>query len=212
MTRNIITTAIAVSLVAGVCVAEETEVKESKDFSIRVSLGNAPGIDEVESSGGSGSINDDGGARVEIIAVKRWWGKSNSNIGGSFGGGVFFGNHALSDGGIEVDLTTFGVLLQGGFIAKAGDHIVLEVGPYLGIGIADNETSGYSGSGTGSYGLFGVKGGAFFLLGSKVELGLELGYEAFSHEQEYDGGWIGNEDVTFSGSGVHVAAVFAVKF
>lgn len=212
MKHNIIATAIAVSLSAGVCFAEDVEEAKSKDFSIRVSIGNAPGIDEVEDSTGSGSVDDDGGSRVEVLAVKRWWSKNNPNIGGSFGGGIFIGSHALSDSGIEVDLTTFGVLLQGGFIAKAGDNFVFEVGPYLGIGVAENETTGYTSEGRGSYGLFGVKGGAFVLLGENVELGLELGYEAFSHEQEYEGGWIGNEDVTFSGSGGHVAAVLAVKF
>ncbi len=210
MKRNIITTAIAVSLVAGVCVAEETEVKESKDFSLRVSLGNAPGIDEVKDSTETNSVNDDGGARVEVLAVKRWWSQNNPNIGGSFGGGIFFGNHALSDSGMEVDLTTFGGMIQGGFIAKAGENFVFEVGPYLGIGIANNETTGYS-DGTGSYGLFGVKAGAFVLLGDNIELGLELGYEGFAHEQEYKDG-SGTEDVTFRGNGPRIAAVLAVKF
>jgi hypothetical protein len=103
-------------------------------------------------------------------------------------------------------------LSRGSITAKAGDNVVLEVGPYLGFGVAENDTTGYSGSGRGSYGLFGVKGGAFVLLGDNVELGLELGFEGFSHDQEYEGGWIGNETVTFSGSGGHVAAVLAVKF
>jgi hypothetical protein len=211
MKCKVIAIAITTVLSLSVCIAEESEASKTKDFSVRVSLGSAPGIDEVEDSTGSGSVNDDGGARIEILAVKRWWGGNSKNIGGSFGGGIFVGSHALSDSGIKVDLTTYGAMFQGGFIAKAGDYVVLEVGPYLGFGVAANETTGYD-TGMGAYGLFGVKGGAFVLLGSNIELGLELGYEGFSHEQEYEGGWIGNETVTFSGSGAHFAAVLAVKF
>ncbi len=94
---------------------------------------------------------------------------------------------------------------------KAGEKVVFEVAPYLGLGVASNETTGYT-SGTGSYGLFGVKGSAFVLLGDNVELGLELGYEGFSHDQEFDLGGGFTETVTFSGSGPRVAAVLAIKF
>lgn len=206
-----IATAMTVFMASGLCFAEETADAGTKDFSLRVSLGNAPGIDEVEDNTGTYSVNDDGGSRIEILAVKRWWGKGSPSVGGSFGGGLFFGHHAMSEPLLDVDLTVFGVMLQGGFIARAGDLCAFEVGPYLGIGIANNETTGYS-DGTGSYGLFGLKGGAFFLLGESVELGLELGYEGFAHEQEYDIGMGVTEDVTFSGSGARVAAVLAVKF
>lgn len=189
----------------------ETVSNKVKANSIRITVGSAPGIDKVEDSGGSGTVSDDGGARVEIVYVHRFWSKNNPNIGGSLGGGIFMGSHALSNSGVEVELSTFGIMGQGGFIARAGDMVVLEVGPYLGVGSANNETTGYA-EGSGTYGLFGVKGAAFIQLGENVELGLELGAEGFSHEQEYEGGWIGNETVTFSGSGVHAAAVLSVKF
>ena len=200
----------AITMICGmVAYGEEVELERVKDMSIRISLGSAPGIDEVEDSTGSGSVDDDGGARVEVLFVKRWLG--DNPVGGFLGGGLFIGSHALSDSGVEVDLTTFGGMIAGGFVGKIGNAFTYEVGPYLGLGIAENETTGYE-SGSGSYAFFGVKGGAFVSLGDSIELGLELGYEGFSHEQEYEGGWLGNETVTFSGSGAHVAAVLAVKF
>ncbi len=189
----------------------EASVASGNTGSIRITLGSAPGIDELEASGSTESVNDDGGGRLEMLYVHRFWGRNDSSVGGMLGGGIFFGNHALSDSGVDVDLTTYGLLLQGGVAAKAGDNVVLELGPYLGIGIAENDTTGYS-DGTGGYGLFGIKAGAFALLGDHIELGLELGYEGFSHEQEYDNGWLGSETVTFSGSGAHVAGVLAITF
>ena len=181
------------------------------DVSIRMSLGIAPGIDEVDDSSGSYDANDDGGSRLEILGVQRFWSKNNPNIGGSFGGGIFFGDHALEENDFEVDLTTFGAMIQGGVIVKAGEGFVLEFGPYLGFGIADNETTGFS-DGTGPYALFGVKGGAFILLNENIELGVDLGYEGFSHKQEYEDRFGRDEDVTYNGSGAHVALVLAVNF
>ena len=218
MKRNIITTATAVSIASGLCFAEKSEVTKLKDLSLRVSLGNAPGIEDFEDSRGfDNHVKDaDYGSRIEILAVKRWWGESNQNIGGSIGGGIFVGRHTLSEtgtisGDLNVDLTIFGGIIQGGFIAKAGKNFVFEVGPYLGLGIAYNETTGYTDS-TGSYGLFGIKGGAFILPSENIEIGLELGYEGFEHKQDYKDGFGGTVDVTFSGSGPRVAAVFVVKF
>ncbi|MDZ8118073.1 hypothetical protein [Pontiella agarivorans] len=205
-----ITVAVSGSVLAADEINEANKTKD-KANSIRISLGSAPGIDEVEDSTGTYSVDDDGGARVEILYVHRFWSKNNPAIGGMLGGGIFIGSHALSDGAADVDLTTFGLLLQGGLAAKVGEQVVIEAGPYLGLGIAENETTGYD-DGTGGYGLFGLKAGVFVLLGENVELGLEVGYEGFSHEQEYDGGWIGTDDVTFSGSGAHVAGVLAIKF
>lgn len=112
----------------------------------------------------------------------------------------------------------------------------MEIGPYLGVGSASNDTEGFAGKGRGAYAFFGVKGGVYFMLGNRVELGLEAGYERFVHEQEYNiledvpvasvaadtakgrhgsvaySGRGVRGDVTYSGSGAHVAGVLTVKF
>jgi hypothetical protein len=101
-------------------------------------------------------------------------------------------------------------MMQGGLAVRAGQRVVFELGPYLGLGVANNEITGFD-DGTGPYVLLGLKGGVFVLLGNSVELGLEVGAEGISTEQEITDGF-DTEDVTFSGSGVHVAAVLAIPF
>lgn len=212
MKLNIITATIVTSLLTTICIAEEADVKDPKDFSFRVSLGTAPGTDEFDVDGGDdGSLDDDVGARLELLAVKRFWKSNESTVGGMFGGGIFFAGHSGEDDfGDDVDTSAFGFLLQGGLAARAGEVVVLEFGPYLGFGIAENDVSGFD-DGTGPYGLFGIKGGVFVSLSEKVELGLEVGYEGFATEQEFE--IFGSDvDVTFSGSGARVAGVLAIKF
>jgi len=208
--KGIVVVAMACGMSA---VGEEVQDKASKDFSIRVSIGSAPGVDEFEVDGfGTESVSDEGGGRLEILAVKRFWGKNNPNIGGTFGGGIFFSGHSGKDDvGDEVDLSVFGGMIQGGLVVKASESVTLEFGPYLGIGSGKTEVTGFT-SGRGAHAFFGVKGGVFVILGDSVELGLELGYEGFAQEQEFDDGFGGTVDVTFSGSGVRGALVAAVKF
>ena len=209
--KNYITGFIALMMVCGLSVSgEEAVEKTSKDFSIRVSLGSAPGIDSYGDFSQT-SVSDDGGGRVELLAVKRFWGKSNPNIGGTLGGGIFYAGHSGSGSGFQSDLSAFGGMLQGGLAMKAGEKVVFEVGPYLGIGVAENKISSLN-SGEGPYGFLGVKGGVFVLLGSRFELGLELGYEGFVQDQEFDNRFGRSFHATFSGHGPRAALVAAVKF
>jgi|SRR6478736_2512881 len=188
------------------------EAKVSKDFSLRIAGGSVPGIDEADVDGfGTVSLDDKTGGRLEILAVKRFFGKSDSTVGGVFGGGIFFSGQSGEAGGDEVKLSAFGGMIQGGVAIKLGHNWVVEFGPYLGLGVAETELTGFE-DGTGPYGFLGVKAGVFVGLGDRVELGLELGYEGFSQEQEFDDGFGGTVDVTFSGSGPRLAAVLAFKF
>lgn len=212
--KNYIKGMVIIGMAFGLsAIGEEAVREDSKDFSVRISLGSAPGVDEVEFDGGDTvALSDEGGGRLEVLAVKRFWGKNESKVGGTFGGGLFFGGNSGKDNvGDTVDLSVFGVMIQGGVAVKAGDRVVLEFGPYLGVGIAENEVTGFS-SGTGAYGLFGVKGGVFVLLGERFELGLELGYEGFAQSQEFDDGFGGTIDSTWSGGGVRGALVAVIKF
>lgn len=212
---------IGVAVVAMACsmtvmgeeAAEEFVEKSEKDFSVRISLGSAPGVEEWNASSlGTESVDADGGVRVEILAVKRWWGENNPNIGGTFGGGVFFaGNSGKEPGGTDtIELSAFGGIIQGGFAVKAGDIVVLELTPYGGLGGAENETTGFT-SGNGPYYFLGIKGGVFIALGDSFELGLELGYESFDQDQELSIGGA-TYDTTISGSGVRGALVASILF
>ena len=62
-----------------------------KDMGIRVSLGVAPGISELELSGisGTGTIEDDTGGQLEVLFQRRHWSKNNPNLAGIWGAGVF---------------------------------------------------------------------------------------------------------------------------
>ena len=50
----------------------------------------------------------------------------------------------------------------------------------------------------------------FFIINENIEFGVEIGYEGFSHEQEYVFGV--NEDATCNGSGTCFALTLAVTF
>ncbi len=204
---------VVLAMVCGMsAIGEEAQEKESKDFSIRVSLGSASGVDEVESNIiNSGALEDEGGGQLEVLAVKRFWSKNNPNVGGLFGGGIFLGGNSGKYGnGDEVELSAFGGMIEGGFIAKAGEFVVFELAPYVGLGGATVNISGFS-EGSAPYILYGIKGGVFFLLGEFVELGVEAGIGGFSSEIEVE--IFGNTgEATYSGDGFRGALVLVIKF
>lgn len=218
--KNYIRGFIAISMVCNMAaMAEEgweqnpdTSTKDSKDFSIRIAIGSAPGINEVESDVfASGALNSDGGGIIEILAVKRYWSKSTPNIGGLFGGGIFFGgNNGYYSGGTEVELSAFGGIIEGGFISRAGNNFVFEITPYIGAGGTTVNITGYT-EGTAPYVLYGIKSGAFILLGDSIELGLELGYGGFTSEAEMNNGFLSG-DITYSGDGFRGGVVLSVNF
>ncbi len=184
--------------------------KDSKDFSIRVAIGNAPGIDEGEILWSEFPIEDDTGSQIEVLAVQRFWSRNSPSIGGVLGGGVFFSNNSGTDAGSTdtFDLTAFGIMGQGGVAGKLGQHVVLELVPFVGVGGASVEITGFT-DGSAPYFLYGVKGGVFILLGESIELGLEVAYQEFSSEVELKPS---TADLTLSGSGVRGAVVLAIKF
>ncbi len=192
-------------------VTEKAGSKDPKDISVRISYGNAAGMDEAEIFGETiESVEDDSNERLEILFVRRSWKKND--VGGMFGAGFFYAKHSGTVNAVnKVEISALGALLQGGLAVKAGETFVIELGPYLGIGWGEHEvtyvTSDDSYDDSGIYGFIGVKGGAFVLLRDNAELGVELGYERFSSEDV-----LGGLKNSFSGSGPRVAAILTVKF
>lgn len=214
MKRNIITIAIAATMVTSLCFTEEIEVEKPKDSSLRISIGNTPGIDEVETAGGSFEAPDEGGVSIQVLGTQRFWSKNTPAIGGVFGGGLFLSTHSASEAGESIDTTAFGGIFEGGLAVKAGEKFVFELLPFIGLGVGFNDIDvpGFiEDSGTGLYVMYGVKGGAYFSVSDALELGLEAGLYAFEQDQEIDFGGF-TEDFTFSGSGASVSLVCAVKF
>ena len=133
----------------------------------------------------------------------------------SGGQGFFFASASGKDNEdpsdvTEFDLSAFGVMGQGGVAYKLGDLLVLEVQPYLGVGGANVEITGFT-DGDAVYFMYGIKGGAFIALGKSVELGVEVGYQGISSEVELTIGSV-TRDLTMSGDGLHASAVLAIKF
>jgi len=219
MNRCIKRIAVAVSMVCGLSAfgqegdAKVSNPKDSKDFSLRIAYGTVPGVSEAKIDGGPTLSGDaEMGGRLEILAVKRFFGENDSTVGGMFGGGGFIsGGQSGKYGGNEVTISAFGGMIQGGVAIKLGERFVLEAGPYLGIGGANVELTGFD-DGSGPYAFFGVKAGAFIMLGERVDLGLELGYEGFAQKQEFSDSFGNTADVTFTGNGARVAIVLAIKF
>jgi opacity protein-like surface antigen len=162
-------------------------------------------------------MDEDTGGQLEILAVQRYWSKNTPSIGGVFGGGIFFasnsGEESITDtfDPWEFETGAFGLLGQAGVAGKIGKNIVVEVLPYLGVGGAVTEvttSTGASDDGSGSYFMYGVKGGIFVQLSQSIELGVEIGYQGISVDVEVDGG----SDIELSGDGARGAAVLAIKF
>lgn len=206
---------LATLALAGSVVAEEGFADEKSggaDHGIRVSLGNAPQLSEGEILGSTFDIDGDTGGQLEILYARRHWTKNNPNFAGIWGAGIFFAGHEGVDPAFpsdKVDLSAFGIMGQGGVAFRVADILVLEAQPYLGIGGANVEITGFTDGGA-PYVMYGVKGGAFFTVGV-VELGLELGYQGFSSEVELDFGGP-TTDLTLTGSGLHASGVLAIKF
>lgn len=215
MKRNIITTVIAVSMVSGFCFSEDIEEIESKDESLRISIGNTPGTDEVKAFGGSFKVPDEGGVSVQILSMKRFWSKNIPAIGGVFGGGIFLSTHSSSDAEGSIGTTAFGGMLEGGLAVRAGDKFIFELLPFIGLGIGFNDMNipalGIDDNGSGRYIMYGIKTGAYFSVSDAIEIGLEAGLYAFEQDQEVNFGGV-VEDFTFRGSGVSVSLVCAIKF
>ena len=210
MNTKVATTIIAALVIFGLFpTLEAEEPPKSNDISMRISLGIAPGIEKADTPTGTIRSEDDIGSRLEILGIKRFWDANMPAIGFSVGGGLFFGTHSQSEPGFDVDIATYGFMAQGGITADMGNGFTLELSPYLGAGSAYNSTENFN-DGTGPYLLYGIKGGAFMLFGENIEVGVEVGYEGFTHEQEYDFGSFSDE-VTYSGHGAHVALVIGVK-
>lgn len=183
---------------------------KSNELELRMSLGNAPGVEELDLDGaGTSSLDDDGGGELDFLVVNRFWASEDAPVCGVLGGGIFFAGHSGTVGSNKVDLSAFGLMAQGGLAARAADFVVFEFGPYLGIGVAEQEITGFS-DGRGAYVMYGLKGGAFFSLGSNIELGLEVGYGGFANNVEFDVGGGLTQDGTFTGDGAKAAVVLSV--
>jgi hypothetical protein len=193
--------------------AEEVAAKTDKDHGIRVSLGVAPGINEGEIMGFTGAFDDDAGGQIEVLYQRRHWTKNNPNFAGIWGAGLFIASASGTDAenpDFEVDLTAFGIMGQGGVAYKLGDVVVIEAQPYLGLGGANAEITGFTDGGA-SYVMYGIKGGVFVELGKSFELGAEVGYQGISSTVELDFGGP-TADLELTGDGLHAALVLAIKF
>ena len=216
---NVIIGAALIGLIASVQ-AEQVTSAEEKGFSVRTSIGSAPGLDEGEMLGLDFPIDADTGYQFEVLAVKRFWSKGTPSLGGLLGGGFFYANNSGTDADPDpsendtFELSAFGVVGEAGVALKLGRHVVLEATPYLGAGGADVEITGFS-DGTAPYFMYGIKGGIFVLLGGSFELGLEAGYHAVSSEVDLDMSNIGGPssiDLTLDGDGARFAVVAEFEF
>jgi hypothetical protein len=212
--HSIITTAIAVTMMTGFCFAQAAEETNSRDGSLRISIGNTPGIDKVENSGvGSLDPSDDGGLSVQVLGSRRFWSEEPTGIGGVLGGGFFRSTHSASGSDYSLDTEAFGGIIQGGLAIKAGENLVLELLPFAGAGIGANDVvvdGLIDDSGSGGYVMYGIKAGVYYD-SDEVEIGLEVGSYAFEQDQEIELFGV-SEDFTFSGSGATASIVFALTF
>ena len=213
-------TILALTTMTVVChAAEPTAQKNTVDgHGIRVAIRNAPGVDEFEEDFGSGSVTtrsleEEQGIQVDVMYVRRHMGEDGKKtIGPMWGAGVFLvnGTSGKASNGDKFELSAFGVIGEGGVAAQLGDKVVLELLPFLGVGSATQDITGFE-SGNGAYFLYGIKGGIFFKVTRSIELGLEAGYSGFTSTGEID--YPGNtSDIKFTGGGFQGGLVGVYKF
>lgn len=198
--------------VAGTVFAEEVAGETvEKDHGIRVSLGYASGINEVGIDGLSAPVDDDNGGVLEVLYQRRHWSDVEDTFCGTWGAGFFFAGHSGSESTVsaEFDMSAFGIMGQGGVAFKAGDIVVFEVQPYLGVGAANLEASmgGMTDDESGAYAVFGIKAGAFFKVSKSIELGIEAGYQSHAGVADVDG-----IEIDYTGDGLRANGVIAIKF
>ncbi|WP_372796291.1 hypothetical protein [Pontiella sp.] len=187
---------------------------KENDMGIRITLGSAPGISDYDWQGTEFNVDEDSGGQLEILFARRHW-NDTSSFAWIWGAGVFFSGmsgtaEAGPFAGDDIDVSAFGIMGQGGIALRAADFLVFELQPYLGVGGANVEITGYTDGGAG-YAMAGLKAGAYVALGDHVELGLEVGGQANAAEVEVET-FSGTSDLSLLGSGGHVAGVLAIKF
>ena len=209
--KSYIKEVVAIVLFCGMSVmGEESQDQLTSDFAVRTALRITPGVSDLSYYSGaiSGETKADDGGRLEVLAVKRYWSGKESQAGGTLGGGLFVGRQDGREDGThnKIEISSFGAMIQGGLALRGGDHFIFELTPYVGVGGAQNRIKGFSIE-NGPYYFYGIKGGFFFELSQSIELGLELGYEGFKQEVEYE-----NMTIKSTGSGFSGGLVLAVKF
>jgi hypothetical protein len=212
--KGFIVLAAVMGLVVAGSANEEATVKKN-DIAIRVSVGTATGINTEDIEGFNHTVDEDNGWQLEALAVKRIWFANNPNFGYTLGGGLFvssFGGTRTFDVatyGSEYDADVFGITGQIGLAYQIGKYIIVEGSPYFGFGFGQITLNGDDGG--LMYTSYGVKGGLYILLGKKVELGFEAGYQGFATEYTIDRA-PGEYEVDLTGDGPLYSAVLAVKF
>ena len=209
-TSSVILVAIFSLSVSSYSAAEtQKPVQKEKDHGIRISLGMAPGINELISDSSDFTLDDDSGLAFEILYQRRHWSDVEDSFCWTWGAGFLYADHPGSSGVIDFDLTGYGALVQGGIAIKAGKIIVFEFQPYGAIGAANLESSASSGKRdeSGLYYMVGLKAGGFIQVTERIELGVEVGYQTQAGDAEIDG-----VDGSLVGEGPRVNGVVAIKF
>lgn len=200
---------IIIVFAAIIGIASAGWAEEANDEAVRISLGSAPGWDELDLGGGlSGGIDDEMGGQLEVLYQKRFWKDELSSVAGVFGGGLFFTSSSGELAGVDFDTGAVGFILQGGVASKVGDRVVYELLPYVGFGSASTEVTafGESDDGDGTYTMIGIKGGVFVKLSDSMELGAEIGFQRSSADVEVEG----MSDWELSGDGARGALVLNI--
>lgn len=152
--------------------------------SFRVSVGSAPGIDKESDAD---SVSPDGGMQIEVMHILTNWGEENARFGFLYGYGGFFAyNKGVEATGEAYTGGTVGIMGQMGLAARIGDHVVVELSPYLGLGAILPSWH------------YGIKGGVH-VVSEKLGIGVEVGYGGFNY-------------TVSSGNGPRVALVASFNF
>jgi len=211
---------IAVLLLAGVF-SFGHEVQARGEGSLRLSVGSAPGVDEVEFRGpslgpGTMSVDADRGSNVVISGAYRI--NADQVVGPVLVGGLFFRKHDGTDIlGTDYRMNAWGLEFSPGFFVNLSEYLHLEFKLAGGLGLASqkNTASLYKESDHG-YLSWGANIGLYGHFADRFILGAEGGFLSFRSLSEQDDSWdfsfTPDEDIRYSGSGPTASVVLGVVF
>lgn len=184
------------------------------NIDVRVLVGSAGGVGRVRDEDTDTEVDnfdDESGGRFSVQV--QFLHARPGSFGFVVGGGLFAASHEGTLGGVTSTVGAVGLDLKGGFVLRPTRNWHFELPSIvLSGGSATVETEGAPDSEDGSYSAFALQVGAFYTFDNHLQVGLEIGGQAFRAVVERDIGAGVKHDIIYSGGGAVINLVAGWRF